>query len=123
MNLLIVWLLSSFALFLTSKIVSGFEVKGFGSAMIASAVIGLFNVLFRPILLLLTLPINVLTLGLFTFVVNAIVLKMASGILKGFNIKTWGTAILGAIVLALVNILLYWLLPNDGYVIYQGQKV
>lgn len=123
MNLLLIWLLSSLGFFITSKIVSGFEIKSFGSAMIASAVVGLFNVIFRPILLFLTLPLNIITLGLFTFVVNAIVLKMASGILKGFNIKSWGVAIIGAIVLALVNMLLYWLLPSEGYVIQEGTQV
>ncbi|MCB0412643.1 MAG: phage holin family protein, partial [Bdellovibrionales bacterium] len=91
-------------------IVPKFEVLSFGSALIAVAVIGLFNALIRPILLFLTLPINLLTLGLFTFVVNAIVLRMAAGILKGFNIDGWMPAIFGAVVLALIQALLGYLL-------------
>jgi putative membrane protein len=96
---------------LTSKIVKGFEIKDFTSAMIASIMIGLLNMILRPLLLLLTLPINILTLGFFTFVVNAIVLKAAAGILKGFNIKTWGDAVIGAVVLAIVQLLINFILP------------
>ena len=99
------------ALLLTSKVIKGFEIQSFGSAMLASFVIGFLNMVLRPILLLLTLPLNILTLGLFTFIVNAIVLKSAAGILKGFNIKTWGDAILGAVVLAIVQLLMQFILP------------
>jgi putative membrane protein len=93
-SLLLVWILSALAIFLTSKLVKGFEVKSFGSAMIASLVVGFLNMVLRPLLLLLTLPLNILTLGLFTFVVNAIVLRIAAGVLKNFEIKEWGPAIL-----------------------------
>jgi len=123
MNLLLIWLLSSLGLLITSKLVSGFEIKSFGHALITSAVVGLLNLVFRPILLFLTLPINILTLGLFTFVVNAIVLKMASGLLKGFNIKSWTTAIIGALVLALVNMFLFWLLPAETIAVQEGVRV
>ncbi len=123
MTLLLVWLLSSLGLLITSKLVSGFEVKSFGSAMLASMVVGLLNVILRPILLFLTLPINILTLGLFTFVVNAIVLKAAAGILKGFNIKGWGAAIIGAFVLALVNMILFWFLPIETVPVEQDVRV
>ena len=115
MSWLLVWLVSALGLFITSKLVSGFEVKSFGSAMIASVVVGLLNMILRPILFFLTLPINIITLGLFTFVVNAIILKAAAGILKGFNIRGWGAAIIGAFVLALVNVILFWLLPDPSY--------
>jgi putative membrane protein len=111
LGLILVWILSAAALLLTSKMVKGFEIKDFGSAMIASLMIGFLNMILRPILLLLTLPLNILTLGLFTFVVNAIVLKSAAGILKGFNIKTWGDAIIGAVVLAVVQLLINFILP------------
>lgn len=111
MSLLLVWLLSALGLFITSKIVDGFEVKSFGSAMIASMVVGFLNMILRPLLLLLTLPVNILTLGLFTFVVNAMVLRLAASVLKGFNIKSWGPAIIGAIVLMIVNIIIFWMFP------------
>lgn len=111
MSLLLVWLLSALGLFITSKIVDGFEVKSFGSAMVASMVVGFLNMILRPLLLLLTLPVNILTLGLFTFVVNAMVLRLAASMLKGFNIKSWGPAIVGAFVLAIVNVIIFWMFP------------
>lgn len=111
MSLLLVWLLSSLGLFITSRLVKGFEVSSFGSAMIASMVVGFLNMILRPLLLLLTLPVNILTLGLFTFVVNAMVLRLAASMLKGFNIKSWGPAIIGAFILAVVNMIIFWIFP------------
>jgi putative membrane protein len=111
LSLILVWFMSSLALILTSKMVKGFELKSFGSAMWASLIIGFLNMILRPILILLTLPINIITLGLFTFVVNAIVLKSAAGLLKGFQISSWGIAILGAIVLAFIQMMMEFILP------------
>lgn len=106
LNLLVVWILSSVALIITSKIVPGFEIKDFKTAFIASVIIGLLNAILRPILLFLSLPINIITLGLFTFVVNAIILKLAAGFLKDFQIKSWWTAIFGAVVLMIIQMLI-----------------
>lgn len=111
LSLILVWVLSALGLFLTSKAVKGFEVKSFSSAMWASLILGFLNMILRPILLILTLPVNIITLGLFTFVVNAIVLRAAAGMMKNFDIKNWGTAIIGAIVLALINMLIFWIIP------------
>ena len=107
MELLLTWILSSAAIFLTSKIVDDFTVTDFKSAFVISAVVGLLNMTLRPVLLLLTLPVNIISLGLFTFVVNAIVLKIAARLLKSFSIKGWVPAIIGAVVLALVNMILF----------------
>lgn len=109
--LILTWLLSALALFLTSKVVSGFQITDFKSAMLASVLVGLLNMILRPILLLLTLPVNILTLGLFTFVVNAIVLRAAAGLMKNFKITGWLPAILGAVVLAIINVLLFMIFP------------
>lgn len=111
MDLLLTWFLSALGIFLTSRIVQGFVIKSFGSALAASAVIGLLNLTLRPLLFLLTLPITIITLGLFTFILNAIVLKVAAKFLKGFDILGWWPAIFGAIVIALINIVLLWVLP------------
>ncbi len=111
MSLLLVWLLSALGIFITSRLVDGFEVKSFGSAMLASFVVGFLNMILRPLLLLLTLPVNILTLGLFTFVVNAMVLRLAAGLLKNFTIRGWGPAIIGAFILAVVNMLIFWIFP------------
>ncbi len=110
-HLFLVWILSAFALFLTSRIVKGFQLASFGTAMMASLVVGFLNMILRPLLLLLTLPVNILTLGLFTFVVNAIILRTAAGMLKDFYIKGWGPAILGAFILAMINVVIFWIFP------------
>ena len=106
LHILLVWILSAIALLITSKLVNGFELKDFKSAMVAAVVIGLLNALVKPILFVLTFPITLLTLGLFTFVLTAIVLKLAAGMMKSFKIADWTTAIIAAVVLAIVQVLL-----------------
>lgn len=108
-HLLALWLFSTVVLLITAYVVPGFKINSFGSAMWASLVVGLLNMLIRPILMFLSFPINFLTLGLFTFVVNAVILRMAAGLLKGFDISSWFSAIIGAVVLALVNYLFFML--------------
>ncbi|MFL5783180.1 MAG: phage holin family protein [Bacteriovoracaceae bacterium] len=110
-ELILNWLLSATALFLTSKIVDDFRLKSYGSALLATVVVGFLNWTVRPILLLFTLPINILTLGLFTFVVNAIVLKVAAKLMRDFDIVGWMPAIIGAVVLSLLNLVLYGIFP------------
>lgn len=97
------WFVSGLALLVTSKLVPGFKVAGFRSALWAAIVIGLANILIWPLLIFLTLPINILTLGLFTFVVNGAVLKICASLLKGFDINGWFAAIAGAVVLSVVG--------------------
>ena len=103
LEMLVMWVASAVVLYLTAMLVPGFTIKSFGSAMLAAVMVGLLNMLFKPILIFLTLPINILTLGLFTFVVNAIILRMAAGLLKGFDNNGWFPAILGALVLAVLQ--------------------
>mgnify|MGYP003684469457 CR=1 FL=1 len=109
MNLLILWLSSALLLYLTAIIVPGFKITSFPRALIAAIIVGFFNMFLKPILLLLTLPINIITLGLFTFVVNAIILRISAGIMKGFDISGWMTAILGAMVMTLLQLAAHWL--------------
>ena len=103
------WCVSALALMVTAYVVPGFKVKSFFAALIAALVIGLANLTIWPILFFLTLPLNILTLGLFTFVVNAIVLRICAGILKGFEISGWFSAIVGAVILAVVGTGLHYL--------------
>jgi putative membrane protein len=110
LTLILTWVLSAAALLITSKLVDGFEIKDFKSAMIASILVGFLNMTLRWILIILTLPINIITLGLFTFVVNAMILKAAAAFMDNFKIKTWGSAIIGALVLAIVNVILFGLI-------------
>ena len=122
-ELLGVWILSAIAIYVTAALTPGFVLKGFGSAMIASVVIGLMNMTIRPVLLILTLPINILTLGLFTIVVNAIVLRISAGLLKGFDINGWFPAFLGAIILALVQTFLFWMFGPTAAEVQSGTVV
>jgi len=122
-NLLAVWLLSAAAIHITATLTPGFKIRSFGAAMLASVVLGLLNMTIRPLLLFLTLPINILTLGLFTIVINAVVLRLTAGLLKGFDISGWLPAILGAIVLALVQAFLFWVLGPTSAEIQQGVTV
>src|SRR4051794_8968191 len=87
------WVVSAAAVLVTSKLLKGFKVEGFSAAMWAALLIGIANVVVWPILIILTLPINLLTLGLFTFVVNGMVLKLCAAFLDGFEIHGWGAAI------------------------------
>jgi putative membrane protein len=107
---LIHWTVSAFAMMLTAYLVRGFKIRSFTSALFACFVIGIADVLVRPILLFLTFPLNILTLGLFTFVVNGIVIKLCAAVVPGFEVEGWGAAIFGALVLAIVGTGLHYLL-------------
>ncbi len=107
MNLLILWIVSALVLYLTAIIVPGFKIRSFPSALLAAIVVGFFNMILRPILLFIAFPINFLTLGLFTFVVQAVILRISAGVLSGFEIRGWLPAILGAVVMALLQAIAY----------------
>lgn len=103
-HLLLIWLLSAIALLVTAYVVPGFELASFGSALIASLVVGLLNATLGFLLKLLTFPLSIVTLGLFFLVINAIILLLASAIVPGFHIKGFLAAFLGAVVLMLVRL-------------------
>lgn len=113
MHLILRLLLNASALLFVAYLIPGFEVSGFGSAIIAAVVIGLVNAIVRPIILFFTLPITILTLGLFTFVINAVLLWGVASILEGFEIANFSAAFLGAIILWLVSILTSFILKKD----------
>jgi putative membrane protein len=97
------WLLLTVAIMVTAHIMEGIHVSGFFSAFFTAAVIGILNTFFRPLLLVLTLPINILTLGLFTFVINALLLQTASVFVAGFHVSGFGSALFGSLIISLVN--------------------
>jgi putative membrane protein len=99
-------LINVIAFYVTAYLVPGFSVSGWQTLVVMSIVWGLLTLLVKPILLVLTLPITILTLGLFTFVINALLLMIMSAIVPGFHIAGFGTALIAAIVLSLVNMLL-----------------
>ncbi len=107
MNLLLKWLISAAAILISAYIIPGIMVTGFWAAFWLALFLGVINVILKPILIILTLPINILTLGLFTFVINACLILLASGIIKGFEVHGFWWAMLFSIVLAIVSYLLY----------------
>lgn len=117
-GLLIRWLILTVAIMVASYLIDGIEVAGFFSAFSAAAILGILNAFFRPILIILTLPINILTLGLFTFVINALLLKFASGLISGFEVYSFWAAILGSLVISVVNWLLSLFVTSQGRIKY-----
>jgi putative membrane protein len=107
--LLINWLLSAASLLIVAHIVPGFSVSGFLAALVAALVVGLVNSTLGLFLKIVTFPITVLTLGIFWFVINALMLELASWIVPGFDVHGFLAAFLGAVVLSLVNLALKYL--------------
>src|SRR3989339_1173758 len=112
MKLIFRWLINAIALLLVANIVPGFGVSTFYTALIAALVLGLANALIRPILLVLTLPINILTLGLFTFVLNALMVWFVSTIVNGFTVEGFVPAFLAALFLWVVSLGTNWLMSR-----------
>jgi len=100
----------------------GIYVSGFFSAFLAAAVLGILNAFFRPILFLLTLPITIVTLGLFTFVVNAIMLLMVSGVISGFAVRGFWSAVFGSLLISIVSWLLTSFIGEKGEIQYIDLK-
>lgn len=100
------WLLFALALLFVAWIIPGITLAGFASALWASLAIGLINVFIKPLLILLTLPINILTLGLFTFIINALLFLLAAKLVPGFSVDGFGSALLGSILLSIISILI-----------------
>ena len=109
------WLTLTLAIIVTSYLLDGIQVGGFWSAFFAAAVLGILNAFFRPIILILTLPINILTMGLFTFAINALLLMMASGIISGFHVAGFWSAVFGALLISVVS----WLI--NGFISARGK--
>jgi putative membrane protein len=107
-GILIRWLSTTAAILATAYLLDGIHVSGFFPAIFAAALLGILNAFFRPLALLLTLPINILSLGLFTFIINALMLKMASGLIPGFDVYGFWTAIFGSLLISLIS----WLLNS-----------
>jgi putative membrane protein len=113
-GILIRWLTTTAAIVATSYLLDGIQVSGFFPAIFAAAMLGILNAFFRPIALLLTLPINILSLGLFTFIINALMLKMASGVIPGFEVYGFWTAIFGSFLISVISWLLNAFISEKG---------
>jgi putative membrane protein len=112
MNLLIRWVLNAAALMLVAYLYSGVQVSGIGPALIAALVLGLVNAVIRPLLVLLTLPVTVLTLGLFIFVINALLFWFVAEIVPGFTVKGFMAALIGSLMFSVMTIITSWLISD-----------
>lgn len=112
-RLLLKWLCLTGAVLFAAYVLDGIYVRDFFSAIFAAAMLGILNMFFRPLLFILTLPINVMSLGLFTFVINAFMLKMASGMISGFTVTGFWTAVFGSLLISLANWVLTALIQEN----------
>jgi putative membrane protein len=106
MKLLVKWLLSAVALLAVAHLYSGVVVQSFSAALVAALVIGLLNTLLRPILIVLTLPVTVLTLGLFLFVINALMFYWAAALMDSFQVRSFGAALIGSLLYTLIGLVI-----------------
>ena len=106
MKILVKWLLSAVALLLVANLYSGVVVSSFGAAMVAALVMGLLNAVVRPILVILTLPLTLVTLGLFLFVINAAMFWSAAAVLDGFQVRGFGAALLGSLIYTVLGLVI-----------------
>ncbi|MCG6972494.1 MAG: phage holin family protein [Desulfobacterales bacterium] len=116
------WLILTFSIIATSYLIDGIQVSGFVSAFFAAAILGILNAFFRPVLFILTLPVNILSLGLFTFVINALMLMMVSGVISGFKVYGFWSAVFGSLFISLVSWLLTSFISERGTVQYIDLK-
>ena len=105
-KILVRWLLLAAALLLVAHLYPGVVVKSFGAAMLAAFVLGLLNTLLRPLLVLLTLPVTLLTLGLFLFVINALMFYFAAQLLDGLHVSGFGAALIGSLIYSLCGMVI-----------------
>ena len=103
MRLLLTWLINALALLALPYLFTSIHVEGFGTALVAALVLGLINTLIRPVLVLLTLPATLLTLGLFIFVINGLLFWFVGSFVKGFTVEGFWTAVFGAIVYSIIS--------------------
>ena len=106
MRIIATWILNALALLAVAYLYEGVEVRSFGAALTAAFVIGLLNMLLRPLLVLLTLPVTVLTLGLFLFVINALLFWWAASLLNGFYVSGFGAALLGSLIYSVFGVVI-----------------
>jgi len=115
-GVLLRWLVLTAAVLAASWLLDGIRVSGIFPAILAAALLGILNALLRPFLILLTLPLNILTLGLFTFVINALMLLIVSAVIPGFDVRGFWTAVFGALIIGAASWLLNRFIGSEGKV-------
>lgn len=106
MMLIVHWLIMTVSVMIAAYVIPGVTVSNFFSALWVALFLGIVNLLLKPLLILITLPINILTLGLFTFVINGLIILLASSVVKGFQVSGFWVAVLFSIVLSIINFLM-----------------
>jgi putative membrane protein len=106
MKILVKWLLSAVALLAVANLYGGVMVSSFGAALVAALVMGLLNAVVRPILIILTLPLTLVTLGLFLFVINAAMFWSAAAVLDGFQVQGFGAALIGSLIYTVLGLVI-----------------
>ena len=112
MSLIVRWFINALALMLVAYLYSGVQVNGIIEALIAALVLGLVNALIRPILVILTLPVTILTLGLFIFIINAFLFWFVAEIVKGFTVSGFVGALIGSMMFSMITIMTSWLISG-----------
>jgi putative membrane protein len=121
---LVIWLITTAGLWLVTLMVGGVRAKSAGSLLLAALVLGIINAVIRPVLWFLTLPLTVITFGLFALLINAVMLKLTASIVPGFEVERFGDAVLAAIIMALLAIigfiLVQWLMFDTVFWIHMS---
>lgn len=117
-GLVIRWVTTACALWLTSLIVKGIEIQGLVPLFFAAVVLGIFNAVLRPLMLVISLPINLLTLGLFTLVINGLMLKLTSDVVRGVAVHGFWSAVIGALLLSAISFALNLFISDSGRIQY-----
>lgn len=115
LSLIIVWIINALSLLVLAWLIPAVHVQSFGTALVAALVLALLNTLIRPVLFILTLPVNVLTLGLFTFIINGFLFWVAANFLEGFSVRGFWWAVLAAMVYSLISSAISALLPQTHF--------
>ncbi len=123
-GLLVIWLITATGLWLVTLLVPGVRAQSVGSLLLAALVLGIVNAVIRPLLWILTLPLTVLTFGLFALLINALMVKITAGIVSGFEVDSFGDALLAAVIMALLAIagfiFLQWFLFDAVFWLQMG---
>lgn len=112
------WSINLLALIIAASVITGIRIESMGMGILAAGILGVVNAIMRPVVLILTLPINILTLGLFTLVVNAAMLKLVSVVVPGLVIDNFNAAFFGALIISLVSWMLNLFIGGSGKVVY-----
>ena len=120
MRLILIWICNALALLAVAYLLPGVRVEGLESALIAALVLGLINTLLRPLLILLTLPVTVLTLGLFILVINGLLFWFAGSVLRGFEVSGFWVGMMGALLYSILSSLFSLLIPKKRTVSQHG---